>query len=374
MKRRNVLQGIARVAVAGAACLVIASGAGLDYLASQANAVVVGSVAARTESANQVAFTINIDRVLSGSSPGSTVNVVHPWASAMRRPQLSSSQLLYGMWFLKQGTAGGWDVLTARPSQGTGTVFSLFVPALLTPPTAPPYGYAAGTSLDDKLAYEVAAGVAAAPAQSVDADPTILLDALGSMNSPAAQHVLAVCEGSPNPALQAVGVAGSLQRALPGAMQSLVELWPTISSDPRVSYVLSALRDSWRDPTPAGVQQLASLAAGGLAGSDPRAAAVRALAAIHTKESLPFLAMLLSSADPDEQVRAIYGLSSFANGCPGQTADNVVSMAYLQCDQPSTYKTQGTVANFAFRSGTPEQEATLVSFWQSWWDNHPELH
>jgi hypothetical protein len=177
-----------------------------------------------------------------------------------------------------------------------------------------------------------------------------------------------------NPGTEAVGLAGSLERALPGAIQNLVDLWPAISTDTHASDVVSALASSWRDLTPAAVQQLATFAAGALAGSDIRSAAVRALAAIHTRETLPFLASLLFSADANEQVLAVYGLSAFANGCPVQTRDNVVSMAYLQCTQPSTYKTSETVANFGFRPGPPDEESALVSFWKTWWDSHPELH
>jgi hypothetical protein len=70
----------------------------------------------------------------------------------------------------------------------------------------------------------------------------------------------------------------------------------------------------------------------------------------------------------------VYGLAAFANGCPMQTRDNVVIMAYLQCKQSGPYATAETMANFGFRPGTPEQQAPLVTYWQNWWNNHPELH
>jgi hypothetical protein len=122
--------------------------------------------------------------------------------------------------------------------------------------------------------------------------------------------------------------------------------------------------------------------------SQLRGAAIRAMAAIHTKETLPFLATLLRSGDSGEQFQAVYGLGAFANGCPMNTRDNVVSMAYLQCDETSVYKTADTVANFAFRPAAPQQGSsllsstssstlvspTLVSFWQEWWRSHAELH
>ena len=70
---------------------------------------------------------------------------------------------------------------------------------------------------------------------------------------------------------------------------------PSLSiNDPNRPLIVSALRDSWRDSTPAAIQQLVSYTAGLQNGSDVRAAAIRALAAIHTKATLPFLASLLS--------------------------------------------------------------------------------
>ncbi len=311
---------------------------------------------------------------MEGSVPDATISVIHPWAGAVRGPAWTGGQPLYGIWFLSMNDSGTWDVLISRPSQGVRTVFGIFLPAS-SAPLSPPYAYPAGTPLLDALVYETAAGVQSASAQSPDADPEVLLGAFDSINTPAVQAMLATCLASSSPAFQAVGLAGSLERGVPGTIQQLVQLWPTISVDPHQADVVFALRNSWRDPTPAAVQQLASMTAAALpAYSDLRAAAIRALAAIHTKEALPFLATLLVSIDPGEQERAVYGLSSFANGCPMQTNGNVVSLAYLQCDQPSPYRTADTTANFGFRAGPPDQESALVSFWQTWWNNHPELH
>ena len=73
-------------------------------------------------------------------------------------------------------------------------------------------------------------------------------------------------------------------------------------------------------------QQLAQLADANTTSADLRNAAVWAIAAIHTKESLPFLASLVSSSDPYEQGRGITGLSSFANGCPSETPDSASAL------------------------------------------------
>jgi hypothetical protein len=283
----------------------------------------------------------------------------------------SVSQHLSGMWFLTGGSSSGWDVLESRP-RGHGIFPGLFLPASATPP-AGSYAYPVNTPRLDALVYEVAAGVTLA-----NEDPRILTGAFYALETPtdtaAVRQVLATCIASGSPGLQAVGVAGDLERGVPGAIQELVKLWPNITADPNLDEVVAALSDSWRDATPGSVQQLASFAATAQSGSDIRRAAVRALASIHSRETLPFLASLLSSADEAEQERAVYGISAFANGCPMQTKDNVLSMSYLQCNQVGPYKNSETSANFGFRPGPPDQEAALASFWQSWWNNHPELH
>jgi hypothetical protein len=61
-----------------------------------------------------------------------------------------------------------------------------------------------------------------------------------------------------------------------------------------------------RDPTPSSVQQLIELAS---LSPEMREAVVHAVSSIHTKESLPFLASLLTSADASERARGVFGLS-----------------------------------------------------------------
>jgi hypothetical protein len=171
------------------------------------------------------------------------------------------------------------------------------------------------------------------------------------------------------PGFQSAGVALALTQNQPNAIADLTRLWPAMSQDPARAYAISSLRDSFRDLSPGAVTQLAALAANpGFA--ELRPAAVRALAAIHTREALPALTALLQSGDPDERMSGVSGISSFANGCPAQTPDNVASLEYLQFKNPSPYRTPETIAHFAFRRGPADQEAELVSFWSGWWAAH----
>lgn len=199
------------------------------------------------------------------------------------------------------------------------------------------------------------------------------MELLKGIQSPAVSTVILAYLSSPNAAFQSAGVAIGLAQGRSDALANLIRLWPSISKDPASLYVVNSLRDSYRDTSPASVRQIADISADSRF-AELRPAALRALAFIHTKEALPSLAALLESADRNEQMLGVIGLSAFANGCPVQTSDNVVSLEYLQFRDPSPYRTPETIANFAFRRGPAEQEAELISFWRNWWNaNEREL-
>jgi hypothetical protein len=69
-------------------------------------------------------------------------------------------------------------------------------------------------------------------------------------------------------------------------------------------------------------------------------------------------------------MNAIIGLSSFANGCPPQTPENLASMEYIQFKNPSAYRTEQTMGAFAFGPVESERESELAAFWSAWWDQH----
>jgi len=108
------------------------------------------------------------------------------------------------------------------------------------------------------------------------------------------------------------------------------------------------------------VGQLTSLANIALPSSQLREPAVRALSSIHSRDARPFLASLLTSTDSGERMRGVFGLASFANGCPIETDDNVATMDYLRCHQPSVYRTKDTFANLAIQRGSVAQEAANI--------------
>lgn len=344
-------------------------GASLDSLVARADVIAVGSIGSRIESPNSVAFTLNVSRILNDGPASQAFDVVHEWSGVQRGGPQNINQPLFGIWFLKKLSTGGWDVLTARPAFAR-LATGLYIPATSVVP-AGIYSYSADTPILEKVISEMGAGL-----EGTDdgLGKAWLLGVLNSIDRPSVTALLGRLALSGDTESQIVALAGSLARNLPSSVASLVDRWPSIAGSPSAGIVVDALRNSWRDTDPTNVRQLASFSAGLPGDSELRPAAIRALAAVHTKETLPFLASLLQTGDLSAEERGIYGLSAFANGCPAQTASNAISMDYLQCAATGQYKTVDTIAHFAFRLGTAEQESALALFWSKWWSQHPELH
>jgi hypothetical protein len=345
---------------------VCAYSANMSDLISTADAIVVGSVTTRTESSESVSFSVNVVRVLKGVALSATLEVKHSWNRKVLGFQSGPTNIdraFHGMWFLRQTNTANWDVL---PVGGLdGLMPSLFLPAALVLP--PSHQQSLKVPLTDKIVLELAAGLKAG-----GRSPEGLLSWTRQVRSPSMQAALTDFVASPIAEFRSAGLAGQLDTEQPDAITRIEEVWPSIRNDASRSHVIRAIRDSYRDTAPNSVRQLARLAA---ENADLRMAAITALAAVHTREALPFLAELLTSADPAERMKGVFGISAFANGCPPQTPDNLANMAYLQIPASSPYQTEETRKNFAFRRGGSEpEEEPFISFWITWWRAHPEFH
>lgn len=335
----------------------------LNQVSKNADVIVVGSLTTRIESATSVSFELNIERVLKGNATLRTARVSHEWTRqgivAGEAPGGSSVEALCrGIWFLLRRNSMEWDAVSVRSPHG---IFpSLYLPAVERLPSN--YELPSGASWLDTVVVEIAAGFESSP-QGADE----VLWALHSFDSPAVPVAISHLSTSTNSRVRAAAMAESLARGDSAAVERLVESWTSIHDAATKELLASVLENSFRDTNPSSVRQIAALAAANPVHSEIRQSAITALAAIHTKETLPFLATLLDSSDPWEQMKGVYGISAFVNGCPIQTVGNASTMKYLQCSQPSPYRTKETMDNFGFRRGLPDQEARLITYWSAWW-------
>jgi hypothetical protein len=336
-------------------------------LTSRADAIVIGSMATRNETADSVSFDITVLRTIKGGNLPPSVHVQHAWARKVS-PSNSARSVIdvacTGVWFLRQESGGVGEVI---PTSGPDGIFpSLFLPAVSALPAA--YSYSSTAALTDSVLLELAAGL-----QSSSASPQTYLHAASSLNSPTVLSIFTAYTCLSDPEFQAVGLAGLLQRGSPGSIGMLRQLWPVVAVARGRVFITAAVRDYSRASDPQSVQDLVGLTTAKLSG-DLRGAAINAVSAIHSRETLPYLATLLGSTDAGERMKGVFGLSSFANGLPSQTPGNAASLSYLTFPPSASYQTRKTKANFAFRRGPATEETNLVSFWQSWWQSHTELH
>jgi hypothetical protein len=346
-----------------------AGAADLSNALASADAVVLGDAGPFADDVSSVSFSVTVQVVLKGDPSLKTIPVYHVVnrpGNAIVFPSPTAGTIsipAHGLWFLRRTATPNWDVIPKGPDWIFPELFWQ-VPAVL--PAA--YQPAARASLLDTLMLEAAAGVEAA-----SVNPRDLVGIVATFPpappSPAVQTILARFVTLSAPGFPEMGLTGMLETGTPGAIAQLQQLGPSVGVQ-WAGTVATALAQSFRDTTPSSVTQLAQFAGAGTTSAALRKAAVRALAAIHTKEALPFLVSLLNSADPYEQAQGVFGLGSFANGCPTQTPANSVSMDYLSFKKPSKFRTADTVANFAFGGQPVAGDSALaqrVTFWQNWW-------
>ena len=374
MKALEVSGASRLLALRGALALALCGSAGgtiLSAAVSSADAVVLGNVFGYTDNITGVTFTLNVETVFKGDVGGATaIQVSHPWShgKVLVSGPLSPASVglyLHGIWCLQRTGASTWDLIP-RGGMG-GDPSSLFWMTPVTLPAA--YQPPPGASLLDKLMLEAAASVEAVSVSPMDIINVIETYPPAVPPSPAVQTILARFATLSMPGFREVAVAGMLETGAPGAMAQLAQMGSSIN--PRYAgQIAIALEQSFRDATPSSVTQLDQYAGDGTTSAAMRKAAVRALAAIHTKEALPFLATLLNSSDPWEQGEGVFGLGAFANGCPTQTPGNVVSMDYLKFKNPTQFTSADTMASFSFGGSPAAGDPVLtkqVTFWQSWW-------
>lgn len=337
-------------------------------LAARSDAIVVGTVDSRFESQTMVVFDINVRRTIGGGPVGPVIHISHSWSGGMVGPPQTIDYKVNGVWVLVRRPAGGWDVLQCR---GGGLFGSLFYPASLDAPEGP-YAYRAAAERSDSFIFEVAAGL-----ELTKQEPASLLGLVNATASSSALSVFRSYVASGDAAFRAIGLAGLLEIGDPGALARIAPIMPSLSDEPNRFYVVSGLRDYWRDTTPASTGQLIALVDAPSTSEEMRQAAIRSLMMTHTAESLAFFGHLLFSSDLTAQMQAVVAISAFVNGCSVQTPATVASLSHLKCSGTTSYKSPATVANFAFGVGSAAeeaQEATLVAYWRGWWNDHPELH
>jgi hypothetical protein len=259
-----------------------------------------------------------------------------------------------GVWFLETYD-GDWWCLPAKGGRSLAIKDLYFpLPRGLTPNES--------ASLDDLVAA-IGRGI-------LDAgEPLIYFrEALSDHDSQGVRKLLLELAASPDIKARSLGLAELAARGDTRALAEVRKQQKTLLAAPDSFDVLvpQALGE-FRNSEPESVRALGQFATDRDVGAELRRSAAHALAAIHTREAVPYLAMLLEEDDAVQQRNAVIGLSFFANGVGIQRAEDGPGMPHLNQRRPNHYSTAETAEYLGFDESRSD---AFVAFWRRWWVEH----
>ncbi len=331
----------------------------------QSDAIVVGTQTAMAKGGITGAkFNLSVERASKGNiTPWIQVLTV-TWDGKYGAGDWTGSPAQRGVWFLQNGTAGGWTFI---PAASSGNVvffpelslqaYSGVLPAQLT------YNPATTATIDQPV-LEIAA--------TRPRDPFLILSATSGVNSLSASQAFRYLATNLSGDLEFAGLIGLIQR---GDVPALLQVEQTAATlDFRTDggqQLTSAIGLSFANSEPIGVASLGRMATSGAAVPQLRQAAATALRTIHSTAAVPYLGVLLSNPSAELQLSGAQGIAFFVNGVGVPTPQTMPSLSHLNSRQPSSYYPADTEQHLGYRRG---QEASFIAYWQAWWQQHSELH
>jgi len=220
----------------------------------------------------------------------------------------------------------------------------------------------------DKVILE--AGAAVLETVKNDPRPTYLAllvrNSTEGYDSPAVRRLFRQYADSSRPWLKAIGLAELVKREDVPTLLRLEKEMATLSRVPQAKRIIYMF-DWIRDPNPETIAALGKLASSKSGIEGLNLAAARALRAMHTRETLPYLAALLDSKYPDMRAEGVLGLGFFANGVPIVRAEGMPGLDFLNKREATKYTTKETTEYFGFDPSRPDE---FVAFWKGWWLRH----
>jgi len=333
------------------------------------DAIVVGSATGNFESgatAGDTSFSLKVVRVLKGqlASGQITVNFRGPITLGLSGVSLIQAASGDGIWFLKQ-VPGGWELVPVIQNGPFG--WSYYPASVSSSGPNGPFSYSPTASVQDKLASELAEAI-------INNDGTnpqmwsLLSSAIDGLNAPITSQIYQQLAASPAIDNEMIGLAGLIRTESISAFSSAVALAPTFPTTIAWQTLFDTIHERYR---PTDSISVAVLGRAATDKSDPniqfRFAAAHALARVHTKDALPYLATLMDDSNQELRTEGIGGLGAFALGLPVQTPASIPSMSYLQRSS-TPYRNAETEANFTYSPfAIKKNEAAYLTFWKKWW-------
>ena len=337
----------------------------LAILTTQAEAIVVGAVQTMETNAT-IDATISVERVLKGTvTSGTSISIRWTYPITHGEPGPPGSALVssgHGVFFLQHNSDGAWSLLPA--SWGDSRWEDTYIP---TPPSVPSGVTAvASASLPpaasalDRVMLEMAVAVEAGAPMPFD-----LIAAFRQSHSPVLAAAFTRLVSNNDPYLRSIGLRGAVVGGDPSVPLTIRQNYTSLSGGAGWLDLVQEIKFYYVNTKVAAVQNLGKVATDTGVGLDLRIATAVALARMHTQQSLPYLASLLSDSNPTLKTAAVGGLASFANNVPIGSHEPAAG--------PWRYRTDDTIAHSAFDEGTIErQESYYISYWKGWWQQNQQ--
>jgi len=329
-------------------------------LTAASDAIVVGTVQA-TEGNATVAFRIQVERVLKGTLiPGSAVSLI--WTSPRTQFPYGESRSVtgHGLFFLQRTSSGSWALLpaTAGDAGWEDTYVATPVDVARAVRDAALASLPANASpLDGVLAEMVMA-------READASmPFDFVEIFRESQSAVLASAFTRFRTASKPSLALIGLRGRVQMGDSSAISTAQQRHKALSSSSGWRALLEEIRVHYLNTSAQAIQSLGQIVTDPGTGMDLRLAAAGALARMHTRRSLPYLAALLDDRDSKLRTMAVGGLARFAN--------NVPIGSHEPAPGPWPYRTDDTITHSAIDEARIEAPGSdYLSFWRSWWREH----
>ena len=323
-----------------------------DYAANRADAVVVGEVKSGPQTGNSLVLTIV--RTIKGElSPGAAIGI--STSTSACQSQATAGQ--FGLWYLSK-TGSQWAPL---PPGTNNSKMPCWVALSKNGSPAGMNSAAISLNYSDRIAIEIVTSLLA------DARP-LNLHILGSKlqeieDSTVLPELYRQLRGNPDLDLRFLGLIGLLRG--PQGTSALAEIADNVELIPKSRTGICPAIWGIRNSDPAAVRSLGRIAVSPDPGVQGCAAA--ALSFIHTQETLPFLATLLDSNEPQTRTWAVWGFSKFVNNIPIVPPNPNIPGTGLGPQGPTPYRTPETDKHSPGAHAGTVDAAGDVQFWKLWW-------
>ncbi len=330
----------------------------VNVLVKNADAIVIATILNGAITAGQTAtVSLDVQEVLKGTvQPGDVLTVDYRLSgeAARNTPGVGRDR---GLFFLRSAN-GMWSIVPVASGSIPEFRGGFFVlPTKSTPTT---FGNRVQGSMHERILAEVASALESGEGQAGGGVVDFAWE-YRSNPSPAMKALFAQLKGSRNAQLRAAGLRAAVSN---GDDQALAKVEQGLANQNKADIALIADEIQYYVKVTDGraVARLGRLAVSQASPSQLRKASLTALARIHTKESLPYLAVFLD--DPDIELRslAVGGMAMFANNVP--VGEHEPSAGAWK------YRTEDTLRYSAMDPTIIQNTPAAVTFWKSWWAEH----